>query len=158
MFDIGYYTVPAFRYNDYQFFFRRRNREKFKSAIAGNPSTALGLLLVMNRELISKPESELRKLLDAAAVLDIPGVAVIGDGIWKREEWATRLLPESSWKFPEQFFEPKRAPSEETRTLETLIADSEQRKNKGREYADELSRKARNVMRWLQSSCDSLPE
>jgi hypothetical protein len=149
MFTIDCYIIPA-RYTDYQFFFRRRNQNKFRPAIAGNPSIALGLLLYMNREHISKPGSELRTLLDTAAMLGIPGLQLIGDGIWSREEWATRLLPESSWCFPETFFKPEVTPSEERNTIETLIAASERRKDEGRQAHKKAEREWKRIVNFFR--------
>ena len=149
MFSVDCYKIPVFRYNDYQFFFRGKNRKKFKTAVAPNPTLALGLLLVMNREEISEPGSELRKLLDAAAELDIPGLNAIADGIWSRREWAKKLLPESSWSFPEEFMV-KLAPSEDSfimnNSLDTLIAESDRRKDEGRKMKDKDDRKSRKAL------------
>lgn len=146
MFDVGYYKIPVGPYHDYQVFFRRKNREKFKSAVCGNPYVALGLLLVMNREHISKPGSELRRVLDVAAELDLPGLAALGEGIRYRKEWATRLLPESSWSFPEEFLS-KDPPSEVT--LATLIAKSEERRDEGRKLKAQDDQKHRRLNKWF---------
>jgi len=152
MFSVDCYKIPVFRYNDYQFFFRGKNRKKFKTAVAPNPTLALGLLLVMNREEISEPGSELRKLLDAAAELDIPGLNAIADGIWSRKEWAKKLLPESSWSFPEEFMV-ELAPSENSfivkNSLDTLIAESDRRKNEGRKMRRKDEGRMRKVLQML---------
>jgi hypothetical protein len=148
MFTIDFYTIPT-RYTDYQLFFRRRDQKKFRPAIARNPSTALGLLLYMNREHISKPGSELRTLLDTTAMLGIPGLTLVGDGIWSGEEWAARLLPESSWCFPEKFLKRDVSPSEERVTIETLIAASERRKDEGRQEHKKAEREWKRIVKFL---------
>jgi hypothetical protein len=65
----------------------------------------------------------------------VKGEATFADGIWSRKEWAKKLLPESSWSFPEEFMV-ELAPSENSfivkNSLDTLIAESDRRKDEGR--------------------------
>jgi len=53
---------------------------------------ALGLLFVNHRDVISDSGSKLRRLIDSAMILGIPGIIAIGEGLIHRLDWTNELL------------------------------------------------------------------
>ena len=155
MYTVHTRSVPgAHGYNDVEFSLKRLgSRQKFKSAVSPNPNVTLGLLLVMNKEEISREGEELRLVLDVAASLDVPGLTAIGEGIRNRLEWTTRLLPETDWTFPEGFFEPISEKVYVQRvTTSSLIEESLQQAAKGYSRKILQAIQAREIAMQLRAS------
>ncbi len=55
---------------------------------------ALGLLFVNHRDAISDAGSTLRRLIESAMFLGVPGVVAFGDGLVHRLTWTKELLSE----------------------------------------------------------------